>query len=77
MSELKISVCDKVEELKRDGYILHHVSYVEGYISSKSYGLIEEYHGRFGEGYKIHTPDIITYLYKGTWYHYIYYIIKK
>lgn len=73
-----MNVCDKVEELKRDGYILHHVSYVNGYISRKSYGgWIEEYHGRFGEGYKIHIPDIIGYLYKGTWYHYIYYIIKK
>lgn len=72
-----MNVCDKVEELKRDGYILHHVSYVKGCISKKSYGWIEEYHGRFGEGYKIYTPDIPTTFYKGTWYYYIYYIIKK
>lgn len=51
----------------------HHTSLARGYISRKnSNTIIEEYDGKFGKGYKVHTPH-----YESTQYHYVTYYIKE
>ena len=44
-------------------YICHHTASCRGYVSRKSDGVVEEYHGRFGDGYKVLHPrwDTTTY----------------
>lgn len=50
----------------------HHSALTRGYFSRKSVGQVDEYKGKFGEGYIIHQPYI-----KSTRYHIIQYYIKK
>jgi len=56
-----------------DGKVtLRKESYARGYISRKSDGIVEEYTGRYGKGYKLHIPCYIS-----TRYHFVYYYIFK
>lgn len=36
---------------------MHHTSYVRLYVSRKSKPLVEEYKGKFGEGYVVLSPN--------------------
>ena len=44
-----------IEEI-RNTMELHHTASRRGYCSRKIAGYVEEYHGRFGDGYIIVTP---------------------
>lgn len=35
----------------------HHTSYFRGYVSRKSDGYVEPYHGHFEEGYVLRSPN--------------------
>jgi len=49
-----------VEEIKAAGYKYHHSASRRGYLSRKGGAKIEEYKGRFGEGYAVITPRFDT-----------------
>ena len=51
---------------------LHHTAWARGYISRKTDGYVEEYKGRYGEGYVWNKPS-----YKSTNYYLKAYFIKK
>lgn len=58
--------------ISEEGYEIHHTASAMGYISRKDgYYEVEEYHGRFGDGYKIHTPSR-----RSNQYHDVTYLIK-
>lgn len=43
---------------KLKGLKLSHTSLARGYVSRKNTdGIVEEYEGRFGKGYKVFTPN--------------------
>ncbi len=60
-----------IDRLKDHGYKIAACSWCRGYVSRKIAGEIEKYNGRYGTGYKIHTPTTST-----TRYHLVTYYIK-
>lgn len=44
-----------ISEIKTQ-YTEHHTSRARRYVSRKIEGIVEEYKGRFGVGYKVYTP---------------------
>lgn len=65
------SIKEQVAELYKRGYTSGHHAWARGYISRKSDGYLEEYSGRYGEGYILHEPS-----WGSTIYHEITYFIK-
>lgn len=61
----------KYDVLLSDDYYKHHTATAKGYLRSSDAGMVEEYHGRFGNGYIIHRQVI------SSKYHLIEYYIKK
>lgn len=46
-----------VEILERLGYLYrHHSAWRDGYISRRCSGIVDDYHGRFGHGYRVAKP---------------------
>lgn len=49
---------DKLNVLLEKGDIFeHHSAYKRGYVSRKIKGIVENYKGRFGKGYKVYSPN--------------------
>lgn len=63
----------QIQKLEQTHYV-HHTSAAKGYISRVYHvsGDIEEYNGKFGKGFKVHSPRWDT-----TQYHYVTYYIEK
>ena len=60
-----------IKEMKDDGTIYEsHTSLAKGYERRTGNGSVEGYKGRFGEGFKVHTPN-----FKSTRYHYTTYYL--
>ena len=61
----------ELETMVAEGKIReHHTSYFRGYVSRKSDGYVKPYHGHFGEGYALLSPN-----WNSTTYSYITYYI--
>lgn len=61
-----------IDDIKTQGYKLHHWAWTRGYITRRNKdGYIEPYKGKFGEGYIHHTPS-----WDSTQYHYVEYYVK-
>lgn len=59
--------------IRNDGYMYHHCASSQGYMSRKPDNfMVEEYHGCFGTGYRIHTPSR-----RSNQYHDVTYIIRR
>ena len=57
-----------------DGCELHHIAWASGYVpcgEGCSGVLVEEYHGRFGDGYKLHVHNNVS-----TRWHLVEYLVK-
>lgn len=61
----------KYDVLFSDDYYRHHSATTKGYLCSSDDGMVEEYSGRFGNGYIIHRQM------NSSKYHVIEYYIKK
>lgn len=62
-----------IEELTNNtNYSFHHTSWARGYVSRRGGAWIEEYSGRFGNGYKLHHPS-----WQSTTYHHVTYYIEN
>lgn len=61
----------KYDVLFSDNYYRHHTATIKGYLRSCDDGMVEEYSGRFGDGYIIHRQM------NSSKYHFIEYYIKK
>lgn len=61
----------KYDVLFSDDYYRHHAATTKGYLRSSDDGMVEEYSGRFGNGYIIHRQM------NSSKYHVIEYYIKK
>lgn len=57
--------------LKPQGYTWHHTSYARGYQTAKE-ARVDDYKGRFGEGYKIHIHSD-----RSSTYHLVMYYTKE
>lgn len=68
----------KYWEARENGYEIHHDAMAQGYVSLEKDYMMEEYHGRFGDGYKMHRANA-NHPVQGNSrkYHWITYIIKK
>jgi hypothetical protein len=53
------------------GLKVSHTSLARGYVSRKTKGNVEEYEGKFGKGFKVHSPN-----WESTRYHYVTYYIS-
>jgi len=58
-----------IEQLKAKGCKYHHTAAKRGYVSRRTAGKIEEYHGKYGTGYTWSYPrwDTTSYCYVEYW----------
>lgn len=68
---------DMRDKLLAGEFYLHHVAWASGYVPKNNKNcpsgiLVEEYHGRFGEGYKLHRHDA-----RSTRFHRVAYMIRE
>ena len=60
-----------LSQMSRDGVIsYHHTAWARGYISRVTGAEIREYHGRFGDGYRVDSPS-----WESTSYYYVNYYV--
>ena len=71
MKHGKEMLLTKYDVLFSDDYYRHHTATTKGYLRSSDVGMVEEYSGRFGNGYIIHRQM------NSSQYHLIEYYIKK
>lgn len=67
-----ITIEELMNLVERGDLVEHHSALKKGYTSRKSTGTVEAYKGRFGEGYKLTTPN-----HNSTRYSNLTYYIKK
>jgi hypothetical protein len=65
------TIMTTVAEIENAGYKRHHTSYIRQYVSRKGDTVAELYSGRFGEGYKVLSPN-----WRSTQYSFITYYVK-
>lgn len=53
-------------------YRYSHMAWAQGYMSRREGFVVEEYKGRYGKGYKVHTPS-----WESTQYHHIEYYVAR
>lgn len=72
-----LTIAEVMAMVANGTHVVHHTSWRRGYVSRRpdvngERGYVNDYDGRFGRGYVLHTPDG-----RATYYHHVTFIIER